>query len=124
MTRAQILRTKIVELLEKRGVIFNNNNSCPDMYSFSMLRDNKIIFVKDVYKHNGAAENCSIIIYVDELIDGWKYKELYTSGKITEKTGTRALNNRIDKALEKYLYSGLAPAQEGLDLFFKDIEEA
>lgn len=119
MTRAQILRTKIVELIEKRGIVFDTNNNCPDMYSFSILRDNKIIFVSDVYKHNGTAENCSIEISVKELIDGWKYEELYNSGKITEKIGARALNNRIDKALEKYLYSGLAPAQEGLDLFFK-----
>jgi hypothetical protein len=123
MTRAEILRARIVKLFEARGVSFESDPANSDRSSHTALNyDNKILAVRDVYRHNGTAENCSVEIVVYRVVDGWRHENLYESGKITEKIGARALKNRIEAALEKYEYSGSAPADEGLRIFFESIE--
>ena len=124
MTRAEVLRAKLVGKIEARGVKFIKDNW--DSYILTESEPNKFnnnrrIMLRDIYRHNGTSENCSVELIVYQK-KGIYLDEVYNSGKITEKTGERALKNRIDKALEKYLYSGNAPASEGLDLFFNNLE--
>lgn len=99
MTRAEKLREKIANKFYLNGIRFTNIS---EQNLAIAEKEDKVIFIKEVYRHNGTSENCSVEIQVMRLINGWRYEILYESGKITEKTGDRAIKNRIDKALEKF----------------------
>ena len=122
MTRAEILRARVVRLFEARGVTFVIDPFNADRETHTEDNcDGKILAVRDVYRHNGTLENCSVEIVVYTLDANKRLNYLYESGKITEKIGKRALNNRIEAALEKYNYNGYAPAEDGLEIFFESV---
>ena len=110
MTRAEILRDKI-----SRKIELENDNIKFEKVSYSNqsiaknYNGEKMIIIEDVYRHNATTENCSVRIIVFKLIDGWKLDPLYVSDKITEKASERVIKNRINKALEKYLYNPAEP---------------
>lgn len=110
MTRAEILRDKIVRKIEAANDNINFIKSDYSNYSYANnYNGEKTIFIEDVYKHNGSKENCSVRIIVYKVIDGWKLDPLYISDKITENASERVIKNRINKALEKFLYNPATP---------------
>ena len=121
MTRAQVLRSKIARKFEDRGVKFDTPAHEAEAERMTIAHnDDKYLFIEDIYRHNGASENCQVEITVKLLIDGWKYQEIYNSGKITDKAGERAIKNRIEKALEKFMYSDPEPFNmKMLDSFYQ-----
>lgn len=127
MTKATETVNKTLKALEARGykasvrVVKGYSSEFYYYEVYNEARDKKIKLY-ETYRHNGTKENVTAMLEVWSLIyHGSEQKTLYKS-KIPYEASTRVINNRIDKALEKFLYNGLAPAQEGLDLFFKITE--
>lgn len=124
MTRATETVNRVVKALETRGYKVNIRvvkGYSSESYIYEVYNEarNKKIKLYETYRHNGTKENVTAMLEVWRLIyHGTEQKQLYKS-KIPYEASSRVINNRIDKALEKFLYNGLAPAQEGLDLFFK-----
>ena len=126
MTKATETVNKTLKALEARGykasirVVKGYSSEFYYYEIYNEARDKKINLY-ETYRHNGTKENVTAMLEVWGLHHGSEQKQLYKS-KIPYEASTRVINNRIDKALEKFLYNGLAPAQEGLDLFFKVTE--
>ena len=118
MTRAEILRAKVSKRIEERSPfkfdIIESN------YETRAKIDDKRLVIEEVFRHNGTSENCSIRIIVDKVDDWGRVKGLYNSGKITEKASNRVINDRIDKALEKFVYSDPEPfTMDMLDAYYQ-----
>lgn len=106
MTRAETLRKKVSKRIEERTPF--KFDLIESNYETRAEIDDKRLVIEEVFRHNGTSQNCSIKITVYK-VDGWRVKFLYNSGKITDKASDRVINDRIDKALEKFVYSDPEP---------------
>ena len=101
------LTTKVAEAIEARGIevtaLMGKLGDSTDygVYEYQIRKGSKEIIIETVYRSNGTEKNTSARI---ELIE-WnehrvgKYLERL---KITKGSGDRAINNKINKVLEKF----------------------
>ena len=108
--------TKIAEVFEKRGydVIANMGmlgKKCDEwgIYNYNIIKDSKEIKIGTVWRRNGAISNVSTYIEIYETPHGENIEEGYCGFlnrieriKITKDSGERAINNKINKILEKF----------------------
>lgn len=132
MTRAEELVLRIVAEFEARGYEIIERHAT-DHYTREDLiyrRDifnedkTKVIYIEETYRHNGTKENVTAKIMVydrSEVVKnrgfGMMYRKYET--KIPYEASKRVINNRIDKALEKFIYSDPEPfTMDMLDPYF------
>ncbi len=101
--------TKIAELFEERGfdVIANMGmlkEKCDEwgIDHYTITKGSKKIVIGTVYRSNGTANNVSTYIEIIETIGNWGCSRRIDRIKITKDAGERAINNKINKILEKF----------------------
>lgn len=107
--------TKIAELFEERGfdVIANMGmlkEKCDEwgINHYTIIKGSKEIVIGTVYRSNGTANNVSTYIEILETHNGenieghWGCLRRIDRIKITKDAGERAINNKINKILEKF----------------------
>lgn len=109
MTRAEELVKKIVRELEARGYTVNLNKNGD--YQVKNEFNNKVINIRETYRHNGTTENVTAkleVLDLDAMFNTSLELTLYVT-KIPYEASRVVINKRIDKALEKFLYSKPEP---------------
>ena len=120
MTQAEALKARYIKKLEEKTGIKAVNNSSEGATYIKDLYTGRVIEVREVYRHNGTKANCSIRIRVLKIYeDSELTTELYITNKITKSDNADEITEAV---INNFLYSGKAPAQEGLNLFFKQTE--
>lgn len=126
MTRAEELVKRIVTEFKARGYEIIELTAIDAytrervVWAYEIERDSKTIRIEETYRHNGTSENVTARIKVFDKTDRLHgYKTLYET-KIPYEASKRVINNRIDKALEKFKYSEPEPFKmEMLDSFYQ-----
>ena len=122
MTRAEELVKRIVKEFETRGyevkpvevTMAKTGERFIGWYEITN-EDRKKITISETYRHNGTSENVTAKLKVEDRY----FKTLYEV-KIPYEASKRVINNRIDKALEKFIYSEPEPFKmEMLDTFYQ-----
>lgn len=110
---AMELTTKVAEMFESRGYEVTANlamlrEKCDDwgIFYYSIGRDNmeigsRYISIRNVYRHNGTDKDVSTEIELLERASKWSSSRVERV-KITKGSGERAINNKINKILEKF----------------------
>lgn len=132
MTRAEELVKKIVTEFKTRGYEVNAKLAIDHFTGetvvcwYELYREDgeRELRIEETYRHNGTSENVTARVIV------WKRK-VYPQGgstptdklyetKIPYEASKRVINNRIDKALEKFIYSEPEPFNmKMLDTFYQ-----
>lgn len=104
--------TKIAQALEARGfeVIENlaqmgENSDEYGAYNYTIYKDSKELRISTVHRCNGTVKNVSTEIVLIEWHNdtcGLRIGERLERVKITKDAGERAINNKINKILEKF----------------------
>lgn len=120
MTKANELVKRIVAEFEARG--FTVNLKSNGDYRVKNDFNRKVIEIRETYRHNGTSENATArieVINLSAMFDTSLETSLYKT-KIPYEASNKLINNRIDKALEKFLYTGEKPfTMDMLDGFYQ-----
>lgn len=129
MTRAEELVKRIVKEFEYRGYEIIEKHAIEHstgedvIYRYDIVRDDKEreIRIEETYRHNGTKENVTAKIKVLKPNDNQPYfKDTILEIKIPYEATKRVINNRINKALEKFIYSDPEPFNmKMLDSFYQ-----
>ena len=121
MTRAEELVKRIVTEFKARGYEVNAKLAIDHFTGetvvcwYELYREDREreLRIAETYRHNGTSENVTAKVIVWERVvtsQGGSYPraKLYET-KIPYEASKRVINNRIDKALEKFIYSEPTP---------------
>ena len=118
MTRAEELGKRIVEefkargyeIIERHAIEHSTGEDVIYRYDIERYDNNRFIRIEETYRHNGTKENVTAKIKVLKRneIQSFVLNTVFET-KIPYEATKRVINNRIDKALEKFIYSDPEP---------------
>lgn len=129
MTRAEELVKRIVkefetrgyEIIERHAIEHSTGEDVVYRYDIERADKERVIWIEETYRHNGTTENVTAKIKVLKKNERQPYFfDTIFDTKIPYEASKRVINNRIDKALEKFIYSEPEPFKmEMLDAFYQ-----